>query len=135
MPPVPAWPARSISRALENGSHDETRDALRRTRLATERTYLAWWRTALTAIAVGIGAGSIAPKLGGGERWAYVGVGTGFAALGVALLAYGLRRQLVVEGAVADGRFVPPDPRVLAALTIAGAVLGVLTIVLLLTSL
>jgi hypothetical protein len=64
-----------------------------------------------------------------------VGVGTGFALLGVALLAYGLRRQLVVDGAVSDGRFVPPDRRVLAALTIVGVVLGSLTIVLLLTSL
>ncbi|HZQ65563.1 MAG TPA: DUF202 domain-containing protein [Gaiellaceae bacterium] len=47
---------------------NETEDALRRTRLAAERTFLAWWRTALTAVAVGIGAGGIAPKLVGGER-------------------------------------------------------------------
>jgi inner membrane protein YidH len=81
-------------------SQTETEDALRRTRLAAERTYLAWWRTALTAIAVGIGAGSIAPKLGSGERWAYVGVGTGFAALGALVFGYGLRRQLSVDRAL-----------------------------------
>ena len=33
----------------------ETADALRRTRLANERTYLAWWRSALTALAVAVG--------------------------------------------------------------------------------
>jgi uncharacterized membrane protein YidH (DUF202 family) len=33
---------------------DEGADAVRRTRLANERTYLAWWRTALTAFAVSI---------------------------------------------------------------------------------
>ena len=114
---------------------DESHDALRRTRLASERTYLAWWRTALTALAVGIGTGGIAPKLGNGERWAYVGVGTGFAALGILLFAYGFRRQLTVDQAVAEGGFVPPDRRVLALLAAAGSILGVLSIVLLATSL
>ena len=109
----------------------ETADALRRTRLATERTYLAWWRTGLTSIAVGVGTGGIAPKLAGERHWAYVAVGIGFAALGVALLAYGLRRQLEVDRAVKDGDFAPPDSRVLTFLTVAAAVLGTLTVVLL----
>jgi putative membrane protein len=113
----------------------ETADALRRTRLASERTYLAWWRTGLTAIAVGIGAGGIAPKLVGESHWAYVLVGSGFAALGVALLGYGLRRQATVDRALAEGSFAAPDSGVLLALTAVGAVLGVLTVVLLLSSL
>jgi putative membrane protein len=72
-----------------HGRVAQTADALRRTRLATERTYLAWWRTGPTAIAVGVGTGGIAPKLAGERHWAYVSVGIGFAALGVVLLAYG----------------------------------------------
>jgi inner membrane protein YidH len=114
---------------------DESSDALRRTRLASERTYLAWWRTGLTAIAVGIGAGGIAPKLVGEAHWAYVLVGTGFAALGVGLLVYALRRQEAVDQALDEGRFAPPDTRVLLVLTAAAAILGVLTVVLLLASL
>jgi putative membrane protein len=116
---------------VADGDAAETADALRRTRLATERTYLAWWRTGLTAIAVGVGTGGIAPKLAGERHWAYVAIGIGFAALGVALLAYGLRRQIAVDRALNEGDFVPPDPRVLAFLTGAAAVLGVLTVILL----
>jgi len=114
----------------------ETADALRRTRLASERTYLAWWRTGLTSIAVGIGAGGIAPKLvGETHHWAYILIGTGFAALGVGLLGYGLRRQLLVDRVIGEGGFAPPDTRVLAALTGVAAILGTLTVVLLLSSL
>jgi putative membrane protein len=42
---------------------DEARDATRRARLANERTYLAWWRTGLTALAVSFGAGKLLPAL------------------------------------------------------------------------
>ena len=114
---------------------DETSDALRRTRLASERTYLAWWRTGLTAIAVGVGAGGIAPKLVGEFRWAYILIGAGFAALGVALLGYALRRQGTVDRVVSEGGFAPPDARVLLVLTGAAALLGTLIVVLLLFSL
>ena len=62
-------------------------------------TYLAWWRTGLTAIAVGIATGGIAPKLVGEARWAYVGLGCGFALLGVAVLVYGFRRHIAVDRA------------------------------------
>lgn len=45
---------------MANGSEPppEPWDAVRRTRLAAERTELAWWRTALTSIAIA-GYGSI----------------------------------------------------------------------------
>jgi inner membrane protein YidH len=114
---------------------DENVDALRRTGLANERTYLAWWRTGLTAVAVGIGAGGIVPKLVDTEKWGFAAVGIGFGILGVMLLAYGLRRELEVTKAVASGSFAPPDPRVLLFLTGAGVLLGVLTVVVLIISL
>jgi putative membrane protein len=116
---------------MADGRAAETSDALRRTRLATERTYLAWWRTGLTSVAVGVGAGGIAPKLAGERHWAYVTLGIGFATLGVALLAYGLRRQVEVDRAVNEGGFSPPDARVLTFLTVAAGILGALTVILL----
>ena len=114
---------------------DENVDALRRTRLANERTYLAWWRTGLTAVAVGIGAGGIVPKLVDTEKWGFAAVGIGFGVLGVLLLAYGLRREIEVTRAVTAGSFAPPDTRVLIFLTGAGVLLGILTVVVLIVSL
>jgi putative membrane protein len=106
------------------GRFDEAGDATRRTRLANERTYLAWWRTGLTAFAVSLGAGKLVPALTDETRWPYVVVGVGFALLGVAFVAYGFRRQQLVERAVARGEYVRPDERLLAWMTGIGIVLG-----------
>ena len=73
-------------------SFDETRDATRRTRLANERTYLAWWRTGLTSIAVSIGLGRIVPGVSHVTRWPYEAVGAGFGLLGVAFIVLGYAR-------------------------------------------
>ena len=106
------------------GQFAEAGDATRRTRLANERTYLAWWRTGLTAFAVSLGAGKLVPVLTDETRWPYVCIGVGFALLGVAFLAYGFTRQRLVERAVTRGDYTPPDERFLAALTAIGVLLG-----------
>jgi len=73
-------------------------DAPRRTHLAAERTQLAWWRTGLTAIAVGLGVGRVVPDLAGTvNTWPYVITGIGFALYGVALIAYGTARARELE--------------------------------------
>jgi len=112
---------------------DEGADAVRRTRLANERTYLAWWRTALTAFAVSIGAGKLVPELTSGTSWPYTAIGIGFALLGVCCAAYAYRRYRDVERAVARGEFAGPDERVVLMLSGAGAALGLLLVVVLLT--
>lgn len=110
----------------------ETADALRRTRLASERTYLAWWRSALTALAVAIGTGRIAPGLAGGETWPYRVLGAAFALLGVALAACAYIRQRNVERAIADGGYAPLDARLALTLAAVTVVLGGATIALVL---
>jgi putative membrane protein len=100
-------------------------DATRRTHLANERTYLAWWRTGVTCLAVAFGAGRIVPALGHQARWPYAVVGAGFALLGVAFMELGARRQRLVHQAIARGEFADLDERVTRALTTAGALLGV----------
>lgn len=109
----------------ERRTFDESLDAVRRTRLANERTYLAWWRTGLTSLAVALAAGKVVPDITNTEStWPYQVIGAGFALLGVACISYGLRRERHVEQALLRGEFVAPDPAVALGMTIAGVVLG-----------
>jgi putative membrane protein len=114
------------------GRFDDAGDATRRTWLANERTYLAWWRTGLTAFAVSLGAGEVVPALTDASRWPYVAVGIGFAALGVLFIAYGFRRVREVEAAIARGEFVRPDERLMGFLAAAGVLLGLALLVIVL---
>ena len=117
----------------EGGRFDEAGDATRRTRLANERTYLAWWRTALTSFAVSIGSGKLVPALASGTTWAYTAIGIGFAAVGVFCSGYAFWRYREVEDAISRGEFARPAERLVAVLSGLGAALGALLVVVLLT--
>jgi putative membrane protein len=104
---------------------DDGVDATRRTRLANERTFLAWWRSGLTAFAVAIGAGKLVPAVADDvEPWPYELLGAGFALLGVAFVAYGWARHRAVDRALADGRYAPPSGLAVAGFTVGGLLLG-----------
>ena len=112
----------------------DAEDATRRTRLANERTYLAWWRTGLTAIAVSLAAGKVVPQLAGtGSKWPYEVIGAGFALIGIACIAYALIRERQVEDALLRGEFVPPDRVWTTVMTAGGVLLGLFTLALLAT--
>jgi putative membrane protein len=106
----------------------EVEDATRRTRLANERTYLAWWRSGLTALAVGLAAGKLVPELASGAAWPYELLGVGYSVLGLVFILYGYRRQSAVEAALRLGEWSPPDARVPVALTACGVLLAAATI-------
>jgi putative membrane protein len=109
----------------------EVGDATRRTRLANERTYLAWWRTGLTALAVGIGIGRVVPGVSDvTEQWPYQAVGAGFGLLGVGCMVVGHVRLRSVERAVDEGTFARMDTRLEHALLAAGVVLGAASVLL-----
>jgi putative membrane protein len=110
---------------------NEDADSARRTRLANERTYLAWWRTGLTAFAVSIGAGKLVPELATGTTWPYTAIGIGFAAVGVFCCAYGFRRHREVERAISRDEFAPADDRLVLMLSGVGGALGLLLVVVL----
>jgi putative membrane protein len=111
-------------------SFDETQDATRRTRLANERTYLAWWRTGLTALAVSFGAGRLLPELTKGPKWPYEAIGVAFAVVGVGFIVQAYRRQKAVEAALARGDWAPFDSRSALLFAAVGAALGLATIAL-----
>ena len=109
---------------------DETKDAARRTRLANERTYLAWWRTGLTSIAVCVGLGRIVPGVADVTKWPYELVGAGYGVLGVAFMLLAHVRVRAVEAAVDRGEFARLDARWSGGLLIVGAALGIASVLL-----
>ena len=111
---------------------DEARDATRRTRLANERTYLAWWRTGLTSLAVSFGAGRLLPELSKGSTWPYEVIGILFAVVGVAFIVQGYVRQRQIEDALDEGNYRPLAVWTALAFAVAGAALGVATVILVL---
>ena len=113
---------------MSPASFDEARDASRRTRLANERTYLAWWRTGLTTFAVGVGAGRIVPELSSGAAWPFEAIGIAFALVGVLFIAYAYVRQKRVDDALARGEFAAFEERAGLAFAALGVLLGLGTI-------
>lgn len=115
--------------ALDHGGVNSTGDATRRTRLANERTYLAWWRTGLAALAVSLGAGKLVPALTPGAQWPYTIAGIGFAGVGVVFIGYAFVRHRRVERAISRGEFAPPEESFITALAVVGVLLGLLVLV------
>jgi putative membrane protein len=111
-------------------------DAPRRTHLANERTFLAWWRSGLASITVGFGVGKFGPAVGNpqGSDWAYVTVGAGFVLLGAAYIAYGLSRRRAIDAALGRGHVIPSDDGWFTAFTAATLVLAAALLALLIVT-
>jgi len=107
-------------------------DATRRTRLANERTYLAWWRTGLTSLAVCVGVGRLVPSVASGTHWPYEALGVGYGLLGIGFIAAGYLRTRDIERALDRGGFAPLADRITSTLTAAGVALGAATVIVLL---
>jgi putative membrane protein len=94
-------------------------DPGRRTLLAVERTYLAWWRTGLTAFAVALATARVVPELAKSKvQWPYTVLGIGFALMGIACVGYAEKRRRA--GAHDDAH-----PSIALGLTIGGVALGI----------
>lgn len=97
-----------------------------RTRLAGERTQLAWVRTGLTAIAVGVGLARVVPLLDtGSASWPYELLGVGYCAFGVGLIYFGVQRGKLSADLDQDKDVVPASGPFLTA---GGILLGLATI-------
>jgi putative membrane protein len=105
-------------------------DQARRTSMAAERTWLAWWRSALAATAGALAVGRLAPEVLHVAPWPYILLGCGYASLAIGLLLTGARRQRDLEHALRTGDHVPLTFRTVGWFTVGGIALAVLTVVL-----
>ena len=88
-------------------SHGELPDGTRRTQLANERTFLAWLRTGMAALAVGLGVAKLLPTLHEGTSWPYQVLGVGFCLLGMGLVWFGVWRLRRIDRALRRGDYAP----------------------------
>jgi inner membrane protein YidH len=107
-------------------------DQVRRTSMAAERTWLAWWRTALGATAGALAVGRFAPDLLDVASWPYILLGCGYASLAVGLLIVGAQRQRELEHALRTGGDAPLRFRTVGLFTVGGVALAIMTVVLVL---
>jgi uncharacterized membrane protein YidH (DUF202 family) len=105
-------------------------DQARRTSMAAERTWLAWWRAALGATAGALGVGRLAPEVLHVAPWPYIVLGCGYASLAIGLLLAGAQRQRDLEHAMRTGGHTPVPFRTVAVFTVGGVALAVMTVVL-----
>jgi putative membrane protein len=107
-------------------------DVSRRTLLAAERTWLAWWRSGIAAATASVAVGGVVPELVDGGRTAYVVLGIGYAALAAAVFLAGAVRRRAVERALGRGDYAQVSEvwvlvLTIAAMTLALATIGVIT--------
>ena len=113
------------------GAHPETADAetALNVGMAAERTWLAWWRTALVATAGALGVGRLAPRLLHAAAAPYVVLGCGYAVLALALLIVGSRRHRALARAIERGEPAPLTTTTVTLFTVGGVVLATVTTV------
>ena len=103
----------------------QEREARSRTRLANERTYLAWWRTGLTCFAVAVGVGRLVPAVSDeSTEWPYAALGVAFTLLGLLLITIGYRRFRAVSRSIESGEPTEDDLAAIIVTTVAGIVLA-----------
>jgi putative membrane protein len=103
-------------------------DPTRRTLLAAERTWLAWWRSGVTAATAAVAVGGVVPELVEGQRGPYIALGAGYAALAVGVFAGAGVRQSRVERALVAGSYESAGRGWVLGLTAAGAGLALATL-------
>jgi putative membrane protein len=112
-----------------SGASDD--DVTRRTRLAAERTWLAWWRSGIAASAAAVGVGGVIPQLVDGNQTPYVVLGVGYALVAIAVFCGAAQRQMAVRRALSEGRYAEVSDGWIMALTVSAGVLALATLIVL----
>jgi uncharacterized membrane protein YidH (DUF202 family) len=110
----------------------QDRDVTRRTHLAAERTWLAWWRSGIAAATAAVAVGGVVPELVDGGRTPYIVLGAGYALLAAGVFAGAAARRRQVDRALARGDYVGVGERGVLALTLVAMALALGTLVVIL---
>ena len=122
----------NITAVAERTPEPADADAALNVEMAAERTWLAWWRTALVATAGALGVGRLAPRLLHAAPAPYVVLGCCYGLLAGGLLVVGLLRYRAIERAVERGEPAPLAARTVALFTVGDIVLAAVTTVIVL---
>jgi uncharacterized membrane protein YidH (DUF202 family) len=106
-------------------------DVTRRTHLAAERTWLAWWRSGIAASAASVAVGGVIPELVGGTRTPYVALGVGYAVIAIAVFVGAARRQIAMRQALRRGEYAELGDAWIMGLTVSAGLLALATLVVL----
>jgi len=124
-----------VTRLLLNRENlDVSNGDMERTRLANERTYLAWWRTGIAGVASGFAVGRVVPEVVQGTSWPYVAVGAALTAAGLFAFVYGTVRYRDLDAALREGREPARRDSALLVLAAIGVASGVVSLVLVLVA-
>jgi putative membrane protein len=106
--------------------------AVKQAVMAAERTWLAWWRSALVALAGALAVGRVTPQVLHVASWPYavLGVGYGLIALGMVIVG-ALRHERLARVALTSTDSTL-DSRLIAAFSAAGVALAACTLALIL---
>jgi putative membrane protein len=108
-------------------------DVTRRTRLAAERTWLAWWRSGIAASTAAVAVGGVVPELVDKGGTAYVVLGCAYALLAACVFAGAAVRRHQVERALERGDWSALGDRGALALSLVAMALALGTLVVILT--
>jgi putative membrane protein len=100
--------------------------------MSSERTWLAWWRSALVATAGALAVGRVAPQALHVASWPYVALGVGYGVLAIGMTVVGARRHRRLTNATLSAVESSVGSRAIGAFTAGGVLISVCTIALVL---
>jgi putative membrane protein len=111
---------------------DVADQVVKQSMMAAERTWLAWWRSALVAIAGALAVGRVTPQVLHVASWPYVLLGTGYGVIAISMVIVGALRHERLARVTVPGPISALDSRLIAAFSAGGVALAACTIALVL---
>jgi uncharacterized membrane protein YidH (DUF202 family) len=130
--PQRGWFNRRMPEPSASAPADASELLAKQALMAAERTWLAWWRSALVATGGALAVGRVTPQVLHLAAWPYVLLGAGYGLLAVGMVVVGTQRHRRLARAAVAGIDSGLDSRVVAAFTVGGMVLGLRTVALVL---